>query len=366
MISTSQKEHLTYTLILQCTILIWVGILAWMYIFPWISKINAATEWAEQAITEYNNVRKNGIPIETIGQELSKVEWKEELLKIIRSAQDDARKVITKTGEGDYLDWLNSSILSSDEDKKKLTQAKQKINSILPTMSPISNSVDQEYITLKEYTQFIEKRFLDEFEIGSTVVIGLQWVTYPRDINPSTIGVFDLRLDFRATNSNIQRLITYVNESGNPEILSFTGILTEWKIPKIFSNPLMTVESLSLENVLDSTKPDAINTGRVTIRFYVRGSSIEDIKFLKESIIAKRDKLEKSIAEAIVECREQDFCATTLPKYEEFQKKWKEYTRSLWDTKWVESGDIVILGQVARGLKWMSDEFEAIIKPIKK
>ena len=46
----------------------------------------------------------------------------------------------------------------------------------------------------------------------------------------------------------------------------------------------MTIESLSLQNLLDANNPNVRNTGRVTIRFYVRGSSKEDITFLKEAI----------------------------------------------------------------------------------
>ena len=123
-------------------------------------------------------------------------------------------------------------------------------------MSPISNSVDEEYITLKQYIRFIESEFLSTFDIQSNIVLGIQGVNYKAGSN---VGTFDLRLDFKASNANIQKLITYVNESGNPEILNFSGVLTEDKIPAILSNPLMTIETLSLENVLDSNRPDAIN-----------------------------------------------------------------------------------------------------------
>lgn len=68
--------------------------------------------------------------------------------------------------------------MDSADDKKRLTQAKQKINSILPTMSPISNSVDEDYVTLKEYIKFIESKFLSAFDIQSNIVLGIQGVSY--------------------------------------------------------------------------------------------------------------------------------------------------------------------------------------------
>lgn len=362
MISTSQKEHLTYSLILQCVILAGVGIVGWTYILPGIEKINATEESAKTSIDLYNNIKDNGLSFDALGRELASVKWKEELLKLIRSAPDDTKKVITKTGKGEYIQWLNTSILDSDEDKKKLAQAKQKINSILPTMSPISNSLNEEYITLKEYIKFIEGKFLSAFNIKSNIVLWIQWVAYDNNNWPSSVGTFDLRLDFRATNKNIQDLINYVNDSGNPAILSFTGVLTEDKIPKILSNPLMTIEALSLENMLDSTNPSAINNGRVTIRFYIRGSSNEDIIFLREAIVNRKDKLKEEIQVAIDECKKQDLLCTELSRLEVFQKKYTEFIRSIEDTKWTQTNDISILGQTAASLRGLDDEFRTIIK----
>jgi len=92
----------------------------------------------------------------------------------------------------------------------------------------------------------------------------------------------------------------------------------------------MTVESLSLENVLDSRKPDSINNGRITIRFYVRGSSQEDITFLQNSLSVKQEILNKEIKKAIQECNAQDIlCASELPKIKAFDKKYTEFSRSL-------------------------------------
>jgi hypothetical protein len=67
----------------------------------------------------------------------------------------------------------------------------------------------------------------------------------------------------------------------------------------------MTIETLSLENSLDSTRPEAINNGRATIRFYVRGSSKEDITFLKGAITSRKEALQKGIETAKAECKKQ-------------------------------------------------------------
>lgn len=172
-------------------------------------------------------------------------------------------------------------------------------------MSPISNSLDEEYITLKEYIKFIESKFLVTFDIKSNIVLGIQGISYATKSGSTSVGTFDLRLDFKASNSNIAKLITYVNESGNPAILTYSGVLADDKVPRILSNPLMTIETLSLENSLDSTRPEAINNGRATIRFYVRGSSKEDITFLKGAITSRQENLQKAIETAKAECKKQ-------------------------------------------------------------
>jgi hypothetical protein len=95
----------------------------------------------------------------------------------------------------------------------------------------------------------------------------------------------------------------------------------------------MTIESLSLEDVLDGTRPSAINNGRVTIRFYIRGSSKEDITFLKGAIAARQESLQTQIKTAIEECQKQGQLCTELPRLDDFQKKYTEFARSLTLTK---------------------------------
>jgi hypothetical protein len=360
MISTSQKEHLTYTIILQSAILAWLALLTWSYLIPGITKIGIDQAAAQESIRVYVDTKENGIPFDDLGKKLTTMKGKEELIKIIRSDAAETRKVIKKSVKWEYTGWLNSVIANSDEDKKKLTQAKQKINSILPTMSPISNSLNEEYITLKEYIRFIESRFLTAFEIQSNIVLGIQWVNYAAGWTTGNVGTFDLRLDFKATNTNIQKLITYVNESGNPAILSYSGLLADGDVPAILSNPLMTIESLSLEDVLDSTRPSAINNGRATIRFYVRGSSKEDIIFLKGAIASRQEVLQAQIMSAQAECKKQGQLCTELPRLDAFSKKYTEFTRSLTQTKWVDTLDISILGQTATSLRSLDDEFQSI------
>lgn len=95
----------------------------------------------------------------------------------------------------------------------------------------------------------------------------------------------------------------------------------------------MTVEALSLENTLDSTKGDDLNTGRVVIRFYVRGASNQDVTFLQGAFTERLTGLKKEINNALEECQKQDLLCPNLPKIKDFQKKFTEFERSIKNTQ---------------------------------
>jgi hypothetical protein len=51
------------------------------------------------------------------------------------------------------------------------------------------------------------------------------------------------------------------------------------------------MEAFSLQDPLDLKNPDKINNWRVTIRFYVRGSSMDDVTYLRENLKTRKDEL---------------------------------------------------------------------------
>ena len=126
------------------------------------------------------------------------------------------------------------------------------------------------------------------------------------------------------------------------------------------SNPLMTIESLSLQNLLDANNPNVRNTGRVTIRFYVRGSSKEDITFLKEAIKERENILQKRIEIAITECKKRDILCNNKSKLEAFDTKYKEFLRSVGGTQ-TKSETIYALANEVNSIKSLEEEFQELV-----
>lgn len=366
MISTSQKEHLTYTAIWQVLIIIWAIVVIFSYVSPGFTSISTNLEKANSSIDLYKNTEKDGLSFIQLNTELKNATGKEELISIIKAAsQDEVSKVIRKEGNDKYITWLKQAINSSDEDRRKLVQIKQKINSILPTLSPMSANIDEENITLKQYIRFIEARILKEFNFDSNVVLGLQWINYWAGWKswsiPKTIGSFDLSLDFKSSNSNIQKFITYINNSGNGDILTESGSLQNEEAPWIMSNPLITIESISLTDFLDPKKPTAENSGRVTLRFYVRGSSQDDLTYLKENVKNRKENLKKKITEIVDQCKNNTSLCGNLDVLKEFQSKYEKFMTSTASiTSERAEGTIEKLSQQVVSLRAFEKELEDI------
>lgn len=362
MISTSQKEHLTYTAIWQFLIIVGAIIIIFTYVSPGFTKISENLTKANNAIDSYNNTEKDGLSFNQLNAELKDTKGKEELISIIKAAsQDEVTKVIKKGENERYLPWLKQAINSSDEDRKKLVQIKQKINSILPTLSPMSANIDEENITLKQYIRFIEWKILKEFNFDTNVVLGLQWINYGdgKSRIPKTIWSFDLSLDFTSSNGDIQKFITYINNSGNGDILNETWTLQE-EAPGIMSNPLITIQSLSLTDSLDPTKPNKENSGRATLRFYVRWSSRDDIVYLSENIKTRKENLKKKIDWAVDQCKNNMTLCGNIDILKELQVKYRQFTTSASDIAGNNEGTIERLSQQVISLRGFEKELEDI------
>jgi hypothetical protein len=365
MISTSQKEHLTYTVIGQGLILVLVGIGTMQYIIPGINKINETQARANTAVEKYNTIFQDGIPLSDLTTILWSMQGKEELLKIINSAQAETETAIKKTGNTDYQTWLKKVIEDSSSDKDRLIQAKQKLNSILPTLSPISNNFDEENITLKQYIRYIEWILIKKYGVDENMTLGLQGITYGDTASnmPKNIGSFTLAISFDWTNKTIQDLLNYINDSGNGEILNNTGRLSPDQIPGIMTNPLITIESFTLDNYLDTTKPDGENSGRATIRFFVRWGSKEDITFLKEAVSSRKTELNNKIKAALDKCQQGGSLCSQGKSLQDFQDKVTDLFQSMDASasqgKW--DGSLDTLVQYVRSIHTLEDEFTDLL-----
>lgn len=151
------------------------------------------------------------------------------------------------------------------------------------------------------YIEFIEKHILSQFHITSYAPIGIDAIGYfDEKITKNSLGYIDTQIIFdEATNGDISKLLIAVKNSGSPDIFekSHDEISHE-----IMSNPLVTVESLELKNPLNTHFPNVKNSGKITLRFYIRGSTPSDRDFIEQNFLQKKDALKNQITQALNNC----------------------------------------------------------------
>jgi hypothetical protein len=329
MLTNSQKEHLTYTAIGQVVTLVALWIWTSSYILPGLDKIWVNIAEANTQIATYTTTEKNGLTFEEVSTYISSRPEYAELLKVMNADVAWTREVLAKTNpEKVYLEWIKDSIGSSTEERNAINQYKVKLNSIIPTLSPISGNTEEDTIDLKSYIRFIETKILKQFNLDANLVLGMQWITSGGNM-PENIGSLELQISFKATNKNISDFISFINTAGNPELLTSTGILAKDKMPVVMSNPLITVKDFWLDKPINSSLPTEENGGRITLQFYMRGISKDDISYLKENIKIRNEELWKNIEVALEECKAQwALCGKIKDQLEALSTKYRQYNVS--------------------------------------
>jgi hypothetical protein len=363
MSTKNQREQLMHTAIGQVAIIVVVLAGTWMYTIPLYTSLSASVTLTNEAIEKFTQTSQNGIPYKEIDVLLKKNKWQEELLWIIQSAPIETQNAIKKIGGDTYLNWLKQAIESntSKDEKLNLVLKKARLNSILPTLNPISNNINEETVSMKKYITFVEENILKKFQLDSTASLSIQGIRYGKKwwIMPDVVGSFDNEISFKATNENIIKMINYVNLLGHPEILTDTGIINGWT-PTIMSNPLAMIDSFSLENILDTTKPNEENSGRMTLRFYIRGSSINDVAFLGSTIASRKSILAKKIETTLTKC----LAEVTCPKKKDLQglsRKYTEFNRSSISKKVTQWTELVYsLSSELDSIKALEDEYNKL------
>lgn len=374
------REQLTSIAILQILCLGGAGIFTVYYTLPKLEEISTQSKRTNEVIQKYESIETDGIPFGELVQTIESVGKNTELVEIIKKSPDDTKTAITKSGSAPYLSWLTNALQSSGDDQIKLEKAKAKINTIIPTLSPsINEKVQEDSITLKTYINYIEQSIIKKFSLDTNSPLGIEGINYTSDdtsngiggIN-NAIGFFDLTLTFKTSNMNLGRFLDFIKNTGNPAILgddpdgSGSGSISTTgtgDIPPIMSNPLITLESLSVESPINMSYPNIQNSGRVTLRIYIRGSSQSDQTFLKEAFQKKQSELSAKIDTSIAYCTQTETPCTYDQPLKNLKNKFDQFSKAtdaLMSSQDAGVKSIYILSQQLESLKYLENEYNTI------
>lgn len=214
----STQEQLTYKLGLQIFLTIAAIVFTMLFTLPKLETVNEQVETANIALENYDSMYKKGISKADLPAAAARVGNNSELIEIIKSAGDSLTPFITNSTSKPYIEWLKNATNENEADQAKLADMQAKINSIIPTLSPLMSTKTQnnnfpKSVTLREFVTFVEQNILAKFNIQSLSPLGIDGITYKENkdgVLENPVGEFTMDLSFKATNKNISELLTYI------------------------------------------------------------------------------------------------------------------------------------------------------------
>lgn len=279
---TSNQEQLKYTVGLQIGVTIAAIVFTMMYTRPKFETIQAQTVATNAVLQKYEQMYNEGISYSLLSDAVTRVGNNAELSELIVKNPEKVKEFLAKTdAEKSYSDWLSAQMNASEDDKIRFLDAQTKINSIIPSLSPISNHQNAKSVTLRDYVTFVEKELLSQHGIQSDSPVGIVGVKYQEDEEGNIkhpVGEFLATFSIKGTNGNIWKMLNFLAPLGNPALLFEEGIAKN--LPAVMSNPLVTIDKITLKDIPTASNFDAMNEGQLVLKFYVRGSSTMDMNYL--------------------------------------------------------------------------------------
>lgn len=374
------REQLTYKALLQIIFIIISILLTVLYTQPKLEEANQNVEQANIAIEKYNKLNKDGIEYWNLKGKIKNVGGYDSLIAVIDeniaevAKQDkdtpneqkipkveDVIKASWTNSEKPYSEWLSYTIKTLNSDKENIKKEKEKINSILPTLSPVGDTTDETSITLRNYISYVEQNILKKFNILSFSPLGITGINYSENQKNSKnpIGSFQMELNFDTTSGNIIKLLEYIKTSGRPDVLEENY---NWNIPSIMTNPLITIDSITLSDSIGKENNKNIKW-KIAFSFYIRGSHSSDQNYLFEALTRKQKEIETKIDNSITSCETSGICGRKSD-LEKLKIKFNELNRSFKSAYDIKKSNTLeamyLLTQQIQSLKWIESEYESI------
>ncbi|EKE28563.1 MAG: hypothetical protein ACD_3C00043G0002 [uncultured bacterium (gcode 4)] len=310
-----EQQKIVSTISFNVTLITVISLVIAYYLVPQHDALKTQIADANALYLSLNDLKENWLKadwLEKILTEENKMtQWMQEILK------DKAKvnKVITKTGQKDYLSWIKQEVLKWNDYSKEAQNNDQIVWNIIPVFYKYSDSnkgqatdaTIREQITLDSFTNYIEEEVLKKFDIISFSPVWIENISFDSEEKPGvakvqktneTIWSFSFNLDFEAKNKNIMDLIDSIQKSWkldiqNGKLMNKVKKNKENSSLSSLDNLLITIDSLTVQepiNVLDKS-----NKGALKLRFYVSWVWYEQLTAIKKWINEKFTNLYANI-----------------------------------------------------------------------
>lgn len=179
--TTTVRDQLMFKAGLQVFLVIGSVAFTMLYTMPRLDAIGLQSEQTNIVVGDYQNTYNNGIPFSNLVSTIRGVGNNEELIEVVSTSPEATQEIIKKTGSSPYLEWLTDQLTSSDQDRAIMADIRARINSIVPTLSPVNANIDENSATMRDYISFVEQKILRDFSLKSLSPLGIESVEYLAD-----------------------------------------------------------------------------------------------------------------------------------------------------------------------------------------
>ncbi|MDD2565299.1 MAG: hypothetical protein PHZ26_00935 [Candidatus Gracilibacteria bacterium] len=299
-----EKNNIINIIIFNTIFILVVLYLVFSYVIPLNDENTEYINKTVETINKTTDLKSHGLNISELQTLVSVMSPKSSVSDLFK--EPDMKKKISSVIKGtgsDYIAWLNDEISKDSEYKQILDSNNEILGQVLPIFyqggdsnyGDGSNGQIKNRLTLSSFINFVENNILRNYNITSLSSIGIDKVDFSdnsiegsSNTNNGNIGNFSLNIDFKGVNSDIYKMIDYIQSSG--KIIIKNGKLeNSIKQTEGINNILMSVKNINLSKpLLDNNE---LNQGAVEIIFYVRGVGLEQLLDIKKKLTASGSEL---------------------------------------------------------------------------
>ena len=284
-----------------CIASVVILIIIFEFVLPEYDVIDELSATGNAAYTKLNTLRDRGMNLSDF-KSLARANNADIAFVLQDNKLAEAALAKPKDATGTYVDWVDNTLARIVELNRVNYENDLAISEMLPayvTSDPsLMLPIQTRQINNTTFIEYIENNIIRQFNLTSQGNIGVEDVKFSDKESTINIGTYQLSLPFSGKNRDILHMLAFANSTGQFHIenghikSSVTSIIHEdnTTMPR---NLLMNIIGLTMGHPLLNN--DDINSGNITLEFYVKGLSVPEVYTLRDSIVKDLAALSKVV-----------------------------------------------------------------------
>ncbi len=310
-----RKERLTRSMVLNGFLILLMTAVSVSYALPKYEEIWIQQDEANELIAKIESLKNDGMTPAEFVSALGRVAGKSAKNPIFEDKDKLAEAMeMDPQYSGTYYAWLNQEVGKEALDRydKVIAQKREIIGNIIPTFTDSlpgeDLGFDRDRITVATFIRHIEENIFKQFKVSAFTPLGVDRVSFDSSkASIVNIGTFKTEFAIEGQNSQILKLVEYVQDSGkvkveNGKLVALYPTSKNKKDPTLsdLNNLLITIDVLDAEKSF--ANPEAKNTVKLGLSFYVKGRTYASLIEIRSMVMEKIKKLKDDVEKLSKTC----------------------------------------------------------------